>query len=76
MHAQKVIGYGPTYPQSPTNPDDVQASLDYLITLSGKTSREVTVVTCDQAIYDIVEGIMQNSPEIYKKIIMCLWDFM
>ena len=51
-----VIGYGPLHPDSPTNPAVVQASLDYFMLLTRKVEQESTVVTVDQAIYDIVKG--------------------
>lgn len=51
-----VIGYGPLFPQSPTGPAVVQASLDYFMLLTRKLGQDTTVVTADQAIYDIVKG--------------------
>ena len=51
-----VIGYGPLFPQSPTDPAVVQASLDYFMLLTRKLGQDTTVVTADQAIYDIVKG--------------------
>ena len=51
-----VIAYGPVFPESPTKPDVVQASVDYFIALTQNLGQDVTVVTCDQAIYDIVKG--------------------
>lgn len=52
-----VIGYGPLFPHSPTNPSVVQASLDYFVALSTKLGQITTVVTADQAIYDIIKGM-------------------
>ena len=46
-----VIAYGPTFPQSPTQPDVVQASLDYYIALTKTLGQESVIVSCDQAIY-------------------------
>lgn len=51
-----VIGYGPLFPQSPTNPAVVQAPLDYLMLLTRKLGQDTTGVTADQAIYDMVKG--------------------
>ena len=54
-----VIGYVPLFPQSPKSPTDlavVQASLDYFMLLTRKLGQDTTVVTADQAIYDIVKG--------------------
>ena len=51
-----VIEYGPLFPQSPTDPAVVQASLDYFMLLTRKLGQDTTVVTADQAIYDIVKG--------------------
>ena len=72
-HAAKTsIGYGPLFPQTPTNPDVVQTSLGYFISLSLKLGQEKTVVTCDQAIYDIIKGLVVKCPERYKDVIVRL----
>ena len=51
-----VIGYGPLHPDSPTNPVAVKASLDYFMSVTRKVEQDSTVLTVDQAIYDIVKG--------------------
>ena len=60
---QTKIAYGPMFPQIPTNPDVVQASLDYFISLSIKLGQSKTVVACDQAIYDIIKGLATKEIE-------------
>ena len=50
-----LTGYGPLFPQSPTDPAVVQTSLDYFMLLTRKLGQDTTVVTADQAIYDIVK---------------------
>ena len=55
LNPKSVIAYGPTFPQSPTKPDVVQASLEYFMALTRKLGQDDTIVTCDQAIYDIVK---------------------
>ena len=50
------VAYGPLFPQSPTDPSVVQASLNYFISLNQKIGQTTTVVTADQAIYDIIKG--------------------
>jgi hypothetical protein len=52
-----VIAYGPLFPESPTDPAVVKASLDYCMLLTSILGQETTVVTVDQAIYDIVKGM-------------------
>ena len=52
-----IIAYGPLLPESPTNPAAVQSSLDYCMQLTRKLGQESTVVTVDQAIYDVVKGV-------------------
>ena len=44
---QTTIGYGPMYPQPPTNPGVVQASMDYFISLTGALGQQTTVITGD-----------------------------
>ena len=66
-----MIGYGPLYPQTPTSPDVVKTSLDYFISVSLKLQQPKTVITCDQAVYDIIKGLVKKEPEKY---IMSLFD--
>lgn len=78
-HGQKAhktsIGYGPLYPQTPTNPDVVQTSLDYFVSLNLKLGHLKTVITCDQAIYDIIKGLIRKYPLKYKDVIVRLGGF-
>ena len=69
------IGYGPLFPETPTKADVVQTSLDYFISLSLKLGQEKTVVTCDQAIYDIIKGLVVKHSERYKDVIVRLGGF-
>ena len=52
-----VITYGPLFPKSPIDLTVVQDSLDYFMLLTRKLGQDTTVVTADQAIYDIVKGM-------------------
>ena len=70
-----MIGYGPLLPENPTNADVVQTSLDYFISLNLKMGQASTVVTCDQAIYDIVKGLVRKEMERYKNVIVRLGGF-
>lgn len=58
-----TIGYGPLFPKSHTDPDMVQASLDYLISHINHLGQQ-TIVTADQATYDIVKDIVANKAHI------------
>jgi hypothetical protein len=42
-----VLGYGSLFPQSPTSPDVVMASMDYLMALTRKRGIEITSITAD-----------------------------
>ena len=50
---KNVIAYGPIFPDSPTKPNVVEKSLDYFMKVMLKLGKNKTVVTCDQAFYDI-----------------------
>ena len=63
------------FPQSPTNPDVVQASLDYFMSLTQQMNQSSTIVTCDQAIYDIVKGITKKNPVKCKSLVVRLGGF-
>ena len=73
--AKTSIAYGPLFPQTPTNPDVVKTSLDYFLPFNLKLGQEKTVVTCDQAIYDIIKGLVVKHPERYKNVIVLLGGF-
>ena len=70
-----VIGYGPFFPESPTNPDVVHASVDYYIKVTNKLGQEHCILTCDQAIYEIVLGLQKKCPNSYKLLILGMGGF-
>ena len=72
---QTTIAYGPIFPSSPTNPDVVKSSVDYFMTLSRKLGQDDTVITCDQAIYDIVKGLVKKYPQQYTSLVVRLGGF-
>jgi len=70
-----VIGYGPFLPLSPTNPDVVQESVDYCMTVSKDMGQEFCVLTCDQAIYEIVLALQKKHPTKYDHLILRMGGF-
>ena len=70
-----LIGYGPFFPESPTNPDVVLESLNYCIGVAQKLQQDFCIVTCDQAIYEIVLALKNKNPDRYKKVIVRMGGF-
>ena len=70
-----VIGYGPFFPQSPTCPDVVQSSVEYCMKVANKLGQEHCVLTCDQAIYEIVLVLKNKNPDRYKSLILRMGGF-
>lgn len=70
-----VIGYGPFFPESPTKPDVVQASLDYCMKVSQKLGQQHCVVTCDQAIYEIALGLQKKDPDKFNTLVLRMGGF-
>ena len=70
-----VIAYGPIFPESPTNASVVETSLDYFMKVMTKLGQTKTVVTCDQAIYDIAKGLAKKYSEKYANLIIRLGGF-
>ncbi|GFS01934.1 hypothetical protein ElyMa_004593800, partial [Elysia marginata] len=70
-----LIQCGPIFPESPTKPDVVKASLDYFQELSRKLGQGKTVITCDQAIYDIAKALVTKEREMYPHVILRLGGF-
>ena len=70
-----VISYGPFFPQSPTNPDVVEQSIHYCMDVSKKQGQEFTIITCDQAIYEVVLGLQKKKHQQYAKVILRMGGF-
>ena len=68
-----TIEYGSISPHSPTNADIVQVSMDYFIKATTKMGQMHTVITCDQAIYDILKGKVKIYVILitYKLLLFC-----
>ena len=71
-----TVGYGPMYPQPPTNAGVVQASMDYFMSLTNYLSQETTVITGDQPVYEILINIKKKYPERYGNIVVRLGGFL
>lgn len=69
------ITFGPFYPEPPTTPDVVQTSMEYFCKVSRHLNQTSTVITCDQAIYDIVKAINDKLPEIFGNVVLILGGF-
>jgi len=70
-----VISYGPFFPKSPTDPDVVEQSVQYCIDVSRKQGQEFTIITCDQAIYEVVLGLQKKNPQKYARLILRMGGF-
>ena len=55
------------FPKPPT--------IDYLTNLTSKLGQDTTVITCDQAIYDIAKGLAKRYSENYSNFVIRLGDF-
>jgi len=73
--SQTLIGYGPFFPESPTKPDVVEASVEYCITVTQALGQQHCVLTCDQAIYEINLGLQKKKPDKYKHLILRMGGF-
>lgn len=70
-----TVGYGPFFPESPTHPDVVAESVNYCVGVAKKLGQDHCVITCDQAIYEIVLGLQKKYPEKYGNIIIRMGGF-
>ena len=75
------IGYGPMIPSAPTDPSVVHKGIEYAVKLSAKLGLKHTIVTADQAIYDIAFSqisLREKAPdhdETYGHLILMLGQF-
>ena len=63
------------FPEPPTSGGVVQKSIDYLTNLTSKLGQDTTVITCDQAIYDIAKGLAKRYSEKYSNLVIRLGGF-
>lgn len=56
------------FPQTPTRLDIVQSSLDYFISVNLKLGQSTSVVTYNQAIYDIIKALVNKNPIKYNMV--------
>ena len=64
-----TVGYGPMYPQPPTNAGVVQASVDYFMSLTNYLCQETTVITGDQPVYQILINIKRNIQKNMERVV-------
>ena len=60
---QTLIAYGQILPESPTKAGVVKASLEYFMDVALKLNQRHTIVTCDQAIYEIALALRKKVQE-------------
>ena len=75
VNLETVIAYGSISPRSPTSAEVVERSIDYCFNMATKLGQEFTIVTCDQAIYDIALALQKKKPEKYKNLILRMGGF-
>ena len=72
---ETVIAYGPLLPESLTNSDVVLASVEYFVKLTAKLGQQTNVITVDQAIYDIIQGIRKKHSKKFDNLVVRLGGF-
>lgn len=70
-----TIGYGPFFPESPTRPDVVAESVNYCVGVAKELGQDHCIITCDQAIYEIVLTLQKKYPKKYGNIIIRMGGF-
>jgi hypothetical protein len=69
------IGYCPFLPQSPTDPNVVREALHICIRSSRKLGMQHTVVTQDEAVYEISYTLRHQNPGEYSDVVLRLGGF-
>ena len=70
-----ILGYGPFFPESPTNPDVVAESLNYCSMVAKHLGQEFCIITRDQDIYEIVLALKKKHPDKYEHVIIRMSGF-
>lgn len=70
-----LISYGPIFPESPTQVAVVDSSLEYCMKVSKKLGQVHTVITSDQAIYEIALALRTKHPDKYPNLILRMGGF-
>lgn len=69
------IGYLPLIPSSPTNPGVVKTTMTNLVHVAQAIGMEHTIITADQAIYEIAYTIRKQYPEQFSSVILHMGGF-
>ena len=75
LQCNTVIAYGSVFPKSPTDPGVVEKSLQYCIGVSERLKQGHTIITCDQAIFEIALGLQKKKLKMYSKLIFRMGGF-
>ena len=70
-----TLVYGHFFPEVPTNPDVVAESLNYCCSVAKTLGQEFCVLTCDQAIYEIVLSLQKKHSDKYGQVIIRMGGF-
>lgn len=69
------VGYFPILPQSPTNPAVLQEEMKRLVKASRSLGNEWTIITGDQATYELARVIKEKNKDMFDKVILLLGGF-
>ncbi len=69
------IGYLPLLPSSPTNPGVVKTAMTNLVQLAAAIGMTHTIITADQAVYEIAYALRKQLPEEFSNVILMLGGF-
>lgn len=74
-HQANEIGYLPLIPSSPTDPGVVKTSMTNLAKMAETIGMTHTIITCDQAVFEIAFAIRKQYPEEFPNVILMLGGF-
>lgn len=69
------IGYLPLIPSSPTDPAVVKKAMTECVKMSQHIGMEYTVITCDQAVYEIAFALRKQDAEQFSSVVLHLGGF-
>ena len=75
LHQSNEIGYLPLILSSPTDPGVVKTAMMNLVRLAETIGMTHTVITCDQAIYEIAYTLREQYPEEFANVVLMLGGF-
>ena len=75
VHDASKVGYFPLIPDTPTKPAVLQEAMKRVVETSQALGNEFTIITGDQATYELARTVREKNPGTFDKVILLIGGF-